>query len=256
MEQFGFDVEDEDQTPTDDDAVAGDCEGAPNASDDTNCEEELTYSLSSIAGATGYTSPSSYFEITEDNESTGKVTARLANPENTATTTASLVNALERLEDGDEIGMTVTVTDAAGGKDTINIILVVSTEGNFGPELAFRATDMEYLVPMSENGSVHSRSINLGRKFTDPEGDHLCYEINSSAGLGDGTNTFAEAELDRQAGQADSCKGPDLTISMILPSTDPEDPIPFALLGKYGVETVSVTVRALRIGCYPSCVHS
>ena len=251
MEQFGHTTTDEDENPTDDDAVAGDCEGNPNASDDTNCEEELTYSLSSISGATGYTSPSSYFEITEDNEETGLITARLANPENTAGTTASLINALERLEDGDEIGMTVTVTDAAGGKDTINIILVVSTEGNFGPELAFRATTSEYLVPMSENGSVHSRSISLGRKFTDPEGDHLCYEIADDSGLGDGTNTFAEAELDRQAGQAASCKGPDLTISMILPSTDPEDAIPFALLGKYGVETVSVTVRAYESGATP-----
>ncbi|MXW06734.1 MAG: hypothetical protein F4X56_01155 [Gammaproteobacteria bacterium] len=248
MEQFGFDVEDEDN---DADTGETDCDTDENASNSQNCEEELTYSLSGISGATGYTSPSSYFEITEDNESTGKVTARLANSENTAGTTASLVNALERLEDGDEIGMTVTVTDAAGGKDTINIILVVSTEGNFGPELAFRATTSEYLAPMSENGSVHSRSINLGRKFTDPEGDHLCYEINENSGLGDGTNTFAEAELDRQAGQADSCKGPDLTISMILPSTDPDDTIPFALLGKYGVETVSVSVRAYESGATP-----
>ena len=144
--------------------------------------------------------------------------------------------------------MTVTVTDAAGGKDTLNIILAVSTEGNFGPELAFRATTQEWLVPMSEaSGSIHSRSISLGRKFTDPEGDHLCYEISQHSTLGDGTETWAEAELGRQPGQAASCRGADLTIDMLLPSTDPEDDA-FPLLGKYGVETASVTVRAYELG--------
>ena len=220
----------------------------PNGSDNTNCEEELTYTLSGISGATGYTSPSSYFEITEDNESTGLITARLANPENSAALNTSLANALERLEDGDEIGMTVTVTDAAGGKDTLNIILAVSTEGNFGPELAFRATTAEWLTPLSESNGGGSRSFSLGRKFTDPEGDHLCYEIvTASTTLGDDTETWAEAELGRQPGQAASCRGADLTIDMLLPSTDPEDDA-FPLLGKYGVETVSVGVRAYELG--------
>lgn len=243
MEQFGHTTTDEDQTPSED---AGDCEGAPNASDNTNCEEELTFSLSSISGATGYTSPSSYFEITEDNEEDGLITTKAANPEATAAQLAAYTNALERLEDGDEIGMTVTVTDAAGGKDTINIILVVSTEGNFGPELAFRATTQEWVSPLSESNGGGSRSFNFNRKFTDPEGDHLCYEIMSST-LGDGTETWAEAELGRQPGQAASCRGSTLTIDMLLPSTDPEDDA-FPLLGKYGVETASVTVRAYELG--------
>ena len=248
MEQFGHTTTDEDQTPSED---AGDCEGDPNASDNTNCEEELTYSLSGISGATGYTSHSSYFEITEDNESTGLITARLANPENSAALNTSLANALERLEDGDEIGMTVTVTDAAGGKDTLNIILAVSTEGNFGPELAFRATTAEWLTPLSESNGGGSRSISLGRKFTDPEGDHLCYEIvTASTTLGNTTETWAEAELGRQPGQAASCRGSELTIDMLLPSTDPEDDA-FPLLGKYGVETASVTVRAYELGTVP-----
>lgn len=236
MDQFGNPPVDEDVGTT------ADCDG----SDEINCEEELTYTLSSISGATGYTSPSSYFEITEDNEGEGKITTKAANPEVTAAQLAAYTNALERLEDGDEIGMTVTVTDAAGGKDTINIIVVVSTEGNFGPELAFRATTQEWVMPLSESNGGGSRSINLNRKFTDPEGDHLCYEIMSST-LGDGTETWAEAELGRQPGQAASCRGSNLTIDMLLPSTDPEDDA-FPLLGKYGVETASVVVRAYELG--------
>lgn len=248
-------VTDEDETPTGEDANPGDCDedtGDPDASDDTNCDEELTYSISSISGATGYTSPSSYFEITEDNENTGKITVKAANPEATAAQQTAFTNALERLEDGDEIGMTVTVTDAAGGKDTMNIIVTVSTEGNFAPELASSTTTTtEWLVPLSETNGGGSRKFDFSgatrpgaRKFTDPEGDHLCYEIVSgSTTLGNDTETWAKADLGRQAGQADSCKGPVLTIDMLLPSTDPEDEA-FPLLGKYGVVTASVTVRA------------
>ena len=241
----GSAVTDEDQTPEED---AGDCDDAENASDNTNCDEELTYTLSSISGATGYTSPSSYFEITEDNENTGLITTKAANPEATTAQKNAFTNALERLEDGDEIGMTVTVTDAAGGKDTMNIIVTVSTEGNFGPELAFRQTTAEWLRPLSETNGGGSRTFSLSRKFSDPEGDHLCYEIvTGSTTLGDGTETWAKAELGRQPGQAASCRGPELTIDMLLPSTDPEDEA-FPLLGKYGVETAKVTVRAYELG--------
>lgn len=239
----GSAVTDEDETPSED---VGDCNGAENASDNSNCDEELIYSISSISGATGYTSPSSYFEITEDNEKDGLITVKAANPELTPAQSAGFINALERLDDGDEIGMTVTVTDAAGGKDTMNIIVEVSTEGNFGPELAFRATTAEWLVPLSQSNGGGSRSISLGRKFSDPEGDDLCYEIMSST-LGDGTETWAEAELGRQAGQAVSCRGSDLSIDMLLPSTDPDDDA-FPLLGKYGIETASVVVRAYELG--------
>lgn len=239
----GSAVTDEDQTPAEN---AGDCTGAENASDNTNCDEELTYSLSSISGAEGVVSPSSYFEITEENEDRGLITVKAANPEVTDAQSAAFINALERLDDGDEIGMTVTVTDAAGGKDTINIYVEVSTEGNFGPELAFRATTAEWLTPLSETNGGGSRSISLSRKFSDPEGDDLCYEISSST-LGEGDEIWAEAELGRQAGQAASCRGPELSIDMLLPSTDPEDDA-FPLLGKYGVETASVTVRAYELG--------
>ena len=243
-------VTDEDQTPTGEDADAGDCDDASDASDDANCDEELTFSISRISGATGYESPTSYFEITEANENTGKITVKAANPEATAAQQAAFTNALERLEDGDEIGMTVTVTDAAGGKDTMNIIVEVSTEGNFGPELVARATTTEWLSPLSESSGGGSEKFDFSRKFTDPEKDHLCYEIDSStlgSGTGDDAEIWAKAELSRQAGQAPSCKGSVLTISQLLPSTDPEDEA-FPLLGKYGVEEASVTVKAYESG--------
>ena len=106
---IGGSFEDEDQGACDDD----------DASNDINCDEKLTFSISSISGATGYTSPSSYFEITEENENVGLITTKAANPDITPLGTAAFVNALERLDDEDEIGMTVTVEDASGGKDTL-----------------------------------------------------------------------------------------------------------------------------------------
>ena len=244
MEEFvtGGAFDDEDQ---------GDC-GDDDESNVINCDEELTFSISSISGATGYTSPSSYFEITEDNEHDGLITTKAANPEITDNGTAAFVNALERLDDGDEIGMTVTVEDASGGKDTLNIIVEVSTEGNFPPELAFRAVTSNWLVPLSESKGGGSRKISLGSRFSDPDGDDMCFEIVEATRIegktvGEDTDAveemWAKAELDRQAGQADSCRGSTLTFTMNLPSTDPEDDN-FTLLGKYGVETASVQVRA------------
>ena len=232
---IGGSFEDEDQGACDDD----------DASNDINCDEKLTFSISSISGATGYTSPSSYFEITEENENVGLITTKAANPDITALGTAAFVNALERLDDEDEIGMTVTVEDASGGKDTLNIIVAVSTEGNFAPELAFRAVTSSWLVPLSESNNGGSRKISLGSRFTDPDGDDLCFEIvaGSTKVLGEDDETWAEAELERQAGQIDTCRGSDLTFTMNLPSTDPEDDN-FILLGKYGVVTASVQVLA------------
>ena len=232
MDQFGFEVEDEDL------GDMTDCDG----SNEDNCEEELTYSLSSIAGATGYVRPSSYFEIDEE---TGVITVKVGDSPYTA-----FISAVERLEDGDEIGMTVTVTDAAGGQDTMNIIIEVSTEGNLSPKLAFGQSAQEWLAPLSESNGGGSRSISLSRKFTDPEGDHLCYEIvTASSTYGDGDEKWIDAELGRQAGLpgTSTCLGYDLTVNMILPSTDPDDDA-FTLLGKYGVETASVVVRVYEMG--------
>lgn len=247
MLQFGNTVEDED---------LGDCDGTENADNEINCDEELLYSIGSIPGATGYVGYSSYFELERDadgetiGDETGKIVVKTGS---TTSANNSFVNAIKRLEDGDEIGMRVTVTDTNEGKDYIDIIVEVSTEGNFPPELApvsFSTPNLHntWLAPISEANGGGTRNTSVARKFRDPDGDELCYEIvganaDGTIDVGNGNGeVWATAELGRTPG-VPGCNGADLTIEMVLPSQDP-DAVGFHVLGKYGIETVTVQVVA------------
>ncbi len=247
MKQFGHDVTDEDQ---------GDCTGGENENNEINCDEELTYSLGSIPGASGYVSYSNYFELERDDagaiigDETGVIVVKTGT---TAFGNNAFISAVQRLEDGDEIGMRVTVTDVSGGKDTIDIIVEVSTEGNFPPVLAASRFNPNlhnsWLSPLSEANGGGTRTINLASKFSDPEGDPLCYEIVGAASDGtievgseDGGEVWATGELGRTPGHA-TCNGPELSIKMVLPSSDPTA-VGFKVLGKYGIETVTIKVQA------------
>lgn len=248
MAQFGNGVTDED--------IADPCDD--NANNDVNCDEELTFSIGSIPGATGYTSYRSFFEIKEEHEHSGIVSGKInwnypddevEAPTSTTSALSAYETAIKGLDDGDEIGMRVTVTDAAGGKDTIDIIVAVSTEGNFPPELTSNRRDPNhqntYLNPLSEAAGGGTRKVNLASKFRDPDGDALCYEISAMTlgeGTGDDDEVWAEAELGRTPGHL-GCDGPELTIKMILPSSDPDE-VGFNVLGKYGRETIEVMVVA------------
>ena len=199
------------------------------ASNDINCDHELTFTLSGGAG---------YLHITEDNEKTGKITASsVGDPD------------FEAVEDGRQFELTVTATDQSGAKDTMKIFVDV-IEGNDTPQKkSARAggTDV-YLQPLATSTGGGSRSTNVASKFSDREGDDLCFEITSSslADADDDSIVLAEASL---AG-ASTCMNGHLTISMNLPSTDPEDDN-FDLLGRYGTDRVSVTVAAFQRGATP-----
>ena len=223
MEQFGYEVTDDDSGNCSDD----------DASNDINCDEELTFKLSNTPGFIGGTT---YFQIDED---TGVIKKK-------SSVTASQYDVLDH---EDEIGMTVTAEDASGGQDTMSIILVVDTVNtNFPPRRLSSVTN--YLPALTEASGGGSRTFNFARLFRDSEGDDLCYEmVTNSTTLGSATETWAEASLGRQAGRPDRCKGPLLTIDMILPSTDPiGDPTGFKLLGKTGRETVTVSVQVYELG--------
>ena len=201
------------------------------ASNDINCDHELTFTL---AGGGGY------LHITEENEKTGKITASsIGDPMFAA------------VENGRQFELTVTATDQSGAKDTMKIFVDV-IEGNDDPaKKSARAggTDV-YLQPLATSTGGGSRSTNVASKFTDREGDDLCFEIfdanTSLTAEEDDTIVLAEASL---AG-ASTCQNGHLTISMNLPSTDPEDDN-FDLLGRYGTDRVSVAVRAFQRGATP-----
>lgn len=203
------------------------------ASNDINCDHELIFTLTGGGG---------YLHITEANEKTGKITASsLSDP------TFKLV------EDGRQFELTVTATDQSGAKDTMKIFVDV-IEGNDVPEKRTGTSGRDvYLQPLATSTGGGSRSTNVASKFSDREGDDLCFEITGSSlnASEDDTITLAEATL---AG-ASTCQNGHLTISMNLPSTDPEDDN-FDLLGRYGTDRVSVTVAAFQRGATPKVLTS
>ena len=199
------------------------------ASNDINCDHELIFTLEGGGG---------YLHITEENEKTGKITASSVGDPTFAA-----------VEDGRQFDLKVTATDQSGASDYMKIYVDV-IEGNDTPQKkSARAggTDV-YLQPLATSTGGGSRSTNVASKFSDREGDDLCFEITSSS-LADADNdsiVLAEASL---AG-ASTCMNGHLTISMNLPSTDPEDDN-FDLLGRYGTDRVSVTVAAFQRGATP-----
>ncbi len=215
---------------TDDDA--GNCTDAnQNASNDVNCEHSLKFKVS---GA-------SVLEITDDNESKGIITVRKKGD-------GSYVD-LTSVEDGHQYELTVTATDDNGAKDTMTIFVDI-IEGNDDPMKRDKATDV-WLKPQAEANGGGSDSVGLGSKFYDIESDDLCYQISGTSLTGTTSGgesvTFAEASL---AG-ASACPTDRLTMSMILPSTDPKQENAFKLLGRYGTETVWAEVRAWQRGASP-----
>ena len=213
------------------DANSGDCtDENENANNEINCDHTLTFSLSS----------SSWFEIDDDNENTGKITVK--GPTSPTQTTEQY---LESVEEGDQYELTVTATDQSGAKDTMTIFVDVVGEENDAPKKARLATDI-WLQPLTEANGGGTRTAQVRSKFSDEEGDDLCFEIRGSDLEDSDDNMLADVSL----GGASSCNNDTLTISMRLPSTDPEDDN-FGLLGKYGTEEVTVEVGAYERGSTP-----
>ena len=194
------------------------------ASNDYNCDHEITFTLGGGQGVLG---------ITEDNEHTGRITVTAMD--------------LTAIENGRQFELTVTATDQSGAKDTMKIFVDV-IEGNDAPVKRLTARDI-YLLPLAAANGGGSRSTNVSGSFSDIEGDDLCFEITGSdlTAMEDGEEVaLATAELSG----ASTCMNGNLTITMNTPSIDPEDPN-FVLLGRYGTDRVSVTVAAFQRGATP-----
>ena len=205
-----------------------DCSGDnADASNDANCDDVLEFTLSSTGSPSGTT----YLTIDED---TGIISVK---PKVTAFSWA-------KLEQGDQFNLTVTATDAAGQNDSMTIFVDIH-EGNDKP---WRLNSAKlYENPLTEEGSADSVLVNFASSFSDREGHDLCFAVDTATTkLVDATDSkkvFATASL---AG-ASQCQNGNLTITMNKPSTDPNDPN-FALLGHYGVETITVGVKAYEKG--------
>ena len=131
------------------------------ASNDYNCDHEITFTLGGGQGVLG---------ITEDNEHTGRITVTAMD--------------LTAIENGRQFELTVTATDQSGAKDTMKIFVDV-IEGNDAPVKRLTARDI-YLLPLAAANGGGSRSTNVSGSFSDIEGDDLCFEITGSDLIGHG----------------------------------------------------------------------
>ena len=102
-----------------------------------------------------------------------------------------------------------------------------------------------YLRPLTETDGGGSRSQRVTSRFADRDSDDLCYHVESTSNqlATSGGKTIAKVSN----GGKSSCPNGEITLSMILPSTDPDDEEGFALLGLQGVHTVSVNVFACEL---------
>lgn len=155
---------------------------------------------------------------------------------------------LRPLETGVEFELTVTVSDNAGGTDSMTI-LVSTVDGDDRPALKANVSDI-WLKPITESNGGGSRSISLEDNFEDPDGDRLCYLIlNEDAATkpshvtGEDDVEIAELELSG----ASTCKSSHLTVTMNLPSNNPTSD-DFGLLGRRGTDEVEVQVAAYQFG--------
>ena len=232
-----FEIHLMDDFVTDEIADANDCvDGQTEATEDCNASHELTFSMAQKGGTES--GSTNWFEIDDE---TGVISVK--GPTSATQTTAQY---LERVKEGDQFELTVTATDQSGAKDTMTIFVDAVGEDNDAPKLRSPTGNEFWLQPMTEAGGGGTRTQDVGVRFSDEEGDDLCFEIRSSTLTDTEDNKLADAAL----GGASGCHNDTLAITMRLPSTDPEDD-DFPLLGKYGRETVSVTVGAYQRGSNP-----
>ena len=102
-----------------------------------------------------------------------------------------------------------------------------------------------YERPLTETDGGGSRTRRVTSRFADRDSEDLCYHIDSASNDLETTDGRTIAKVSN--GGKSTCPNGHITLSMILPSTDPEDTEGFALLGLQGVHTVSVNVFACEL---------
>ncbi len=148
------------------------------------------------------------------------------------------------LESGVEFELTVTATDNNQYTDTLTIYVDV-VDGDDAPIRQANVGDI-WLKPIALASGGGSRSVNVAKYFTDPEGDRLCYKITSrTTNKGSATDPINVAKATLSGAQR--CMSSTLTVTMNLPSTDPNSD-GFALLGRNQVDEVEVQVAAFQEG--------
>ena len=266
------------------DADAADCD-VNDESDDENCDEALYFTVSKRGDGPSNLFEINKDEDDEDPDidKTNSVITVNQGPFGFGTNQTTLDHQLNLLEDDGEdeaaeITLTVTAYDAIAWDgegfaprcvedadetesetdvdscDTMTIYIdVIETENDkpyvrsiFRNSLLGYGDGNFYERPLTETAGGGSRTRNVRGRFADRDsGSDLCYHIESSSNdlETDDGRTIAKVTN----GGKSTCPNGEITLSMILPSTDPDDTEGFALLGLQGVHEVSVNVFACEL---------
>lgn len=253
-------------------------------SDEDNCDEALYFTLSKRGDGPFNLFEINKDEDDGKDKTNSEITV-YQGPVNAVTDEVDpdwLDDALDALEDDGEdeaaeITLTVTAYDAVawdgeGGAprcvedadetesetdvdscDTMTIYIDVIETENDKPYV--RAISRSFLFgfgdgnfyerPLTEADGGGHRTRRVTSRFADRDSENLCYHIDTASNDLETTDGRTIAKVSN--GGKSTCPNGNITLSMILPSTDPEDTEGFALLGLQGVHTVSVNVFACEL---------
>ncbi|MDE0644921.1 MAG: hypothetical protein OXH84_01615 [Gammaproteobacteria bacterium] len=257
-----------------------DCE-VNDDSDDENCDEALYFTVSKRGDG-----PFNLFEIDKDedngNDKTNSVITVNQGPFGFGASAKTLDEVLNEFEDDGadepaEITLTVTAYDAIAWDgegsaprcvedaaetesetdvdscDTMVIYVdIIETENDKpyvrsisrSPFFGYGDGNF-YLRPLTETDGGGSRTQRVTSRFADRDSDDLCFHIDSAQNQLQTSDNRTIAKVTN--GGKSTCPNGEITLSMILPSTNPDDEEGFALLGLQGVHTVSVNVFACEL---------
>ncbi len=150
---------------------------------------------------------------------------------------------LDVLQSGDEFEYVVTVVDKDLGSDSFTLNIDVQ-EGDDPPIRIKEATI--WMDPITESNGGGTRRTNVASYFTDPDGGALCYKITRNTATKT-INSKSAKVADFSLSGTTQCPGPNLNVTMNLPSTNPASD-EFALLGYSGLETVEFDIVSFQDG--------
>ncbi|MYC24514.1 MAG: cadherin repeat domain-containing protein [Gammaproteobacteria bacterium] len=166
---------------------------------------------------------------------------------------------LDRLSNGHEFELEVTVTDPADQSDKMTVYVEVIKGGVADTPLRTANSDDEvWLVPLASANGGGTKRTDVSGSFSTPAGGQLCFEIDDTGFTVDGTDQTTNITINNNSidvatvadfslSGANSCPRGQLSVQMELPSTDSSSD-QFALLGYHGVITVWADVTAYQRG--------
>lgn len=165
---------------------------------------------------------------------------------------------LNKLSNGQEFELVVTVTDPADQSDKMTIFVEVVEGLADTPLRTVNSADDVWLVPLAAANGGGTKRTDVTSSFENRDGGQLCFEIDEEGFTVSGTDQTSNITINNNSIDVDtvadfslsgatSCPRGQLSVSIELPSNDSGSD-QFALLGYHGVITVWADVTAYQRG--------